>query len=308
MFKHLHFYSLVVLSLLLVACNKEKTLYKQLYKDSQEITQKIIDCGPRTVNSPGHKKVQDYIETYLKQHQIALEKLTFTADTPKGPIPMTNLRYKIAGQQAKYPSILLSAHYDSKIFAGKEFLGVNDAATSVALILALTPIIQKLDLPYVVEVVFFDGEEAIVEWVGKDNLYGSRHFAMNHVPSAKIAYAILLDMISDKDLNLVRAHASDPSLSALYKKVLTDMQWEHVLDKKLSFIQDDHLSLIRAGIPTLLIMDFSFGGPSAPGTFWHTEQDNLENVSFENTAKVGQVVLRMLDHFKNNMGQQAAKP
>lgn len=306
MLKNIHLCSLLLIAMLLVACNKEKTLYKQLYKDSQSITQKIIDCGPRPVNSPGHAKVQNYIEQYLKSYQIALEKLQFMADTPKGKIPMTNLRYKIAGSQAKYPSILLSAHYDSIVIPGKKFLGVNDAATSVALILALTPIIQKLKLPYVVEVVFFDGEEPIVEWVGKDNLYGSRHFAMHQVPSSKIAYAILLDMISDKDLNLVRAHASDRSLSKLYEKVLKDMQWEQVLDKKMSFIQDDHLSLIRAGIPTLLIMDFSYGGPRTPGTFWHTEQDSMQNVSFENTAKVGQVVLGMLDHFKQTMVQ--AKP
>ncbi|MCI5072231.1 M28 family peptidase [bacterium] len=304
MFKNtVYWVSLMFVCVLFYSCNKQKKIYKQLYKDSQSITQKIISFGPRPVNSPAHQQVQNYIESYLKSQQIQLEKLQFTANTPIGPVPMTNLRYAIASPKAKYPSILLSAHYDSKILPGKKFLGVNDAATSVALILALTPIIQKLKLPYVVEVVFFDGEEPIKQWVGKDNLYGSRHFATHHLPSANIAYAILLDMISDKDLNLVRAHASDKSLSKLYEKVLTDMKWSHVLDKRLSFIQDDHLSLIRAGIPTLLIMDFTYGGPRGPGIFWHTEQDNMSNVSFENTAKVGQLVLRILDHFKQTMVQ-----
>ena len=42
-------------------------------------------------------------------------------------------------------------------------------------------------------------------------------------------------------------------------------------------LNDDHVPLIQAGLPTANLIDFTYGGPANP--YWHTPQDVPENVS-----------------------------
>ena len=52
-------------------------------------------------------------------------------------------------------------------------------------------------------------------------------------------------------------------------------------------IQDDHVPLNEAGIPTVDIIDFEYG----PGnSLWHTPNDVLANVSPATLEVVGEVV------------------
>ena len=50
---------------------------------------------------------------------------------------------------------------------------------------------------------------------------------------------------------------------------------------------DDHLALIRAGIPTIDIIDFDY-------PYWHKADDLPENCSAESLADVGRVVTTWL--------------
>jgi Peptidase family M28 len=54
---------------------------------------------------------------------------------------------------------------------------------------------------------------------------------------------------------------------------------------------DDHLELNAAGIPTIDIIDFSYG----PGnSFWHTSDDVLANTSAQTLLMVGEVVAEVV--------------
>ena len=67
---------------------------------------------------------------------------------------------------------------------------------------------------------FLDGEEAVVEWQGTDNTYGSRYYveAARKSGSLKSLRAlILLDMIGDRNLTIRRESNST--------RWLTDIVW-----------------------------------------------------------------------------------
>jgi hypothetical protein len=58
-----------------------------------------------------------------------------------------------------------------------------------------------------------------------------------------------------------------------------------------AFIQDDHVPLNQAGIPTANIIDFDYG----PGnSLWHTPQDLPEHTRATTLAIVGEVLLELI--------------
>nr|XP_006825233.1 PREDICTED: glutaminyl-peptide cyclotransferase-like [Saccoglossus kowalevskii] len=83
--------------------------------------------------------------------------------------------------------LVLACHYDTKFYAsspeGKQFLGATDSAVSCAILMELAKRLDKyLKAPNIqkevtLQMVFFDGEEAFLEWTATDSLYGSRHLA-----------------------------------------------------------------------------------------------------------------------------------
>ena len=57
---------------------------------------------------------------------------------------------------------------------------------------------------------------------------------------------------------------------------------------------DDHVPFKNIGIPSINIIDFNYG----PGnSFWHTPDDNSENVSRESLDKTGRIISRMIMEF-----------
>lgn len=206
---------------------------------------------------------------------------------------MVNLSYVIPGQQ-RIRKVLLVAHYDSKRFVGFDFVGANDAASSVALLVALTPEIQKRKLPFDVEIDFVDGEEAIAQWTDADSLYGSRRLGSSLQGRKDIRAAFVVDMVGDADLRLLNEFNSDTNLRAQLKQVVEDLGHSELLDVTPSGMIDDHIPLISAGIPTLHLMDYTYGDTTSPGKYWHTAQDTVDKLSPASLSFVGEVILRML--------------
>jgi glutaminyl-peptide cyclotransferase len=206
---------------------------------------------------------------------------------------MVNLSHVIPGTKQIQGPIVLLAHYDSKLIPNMNFIGANDAASSVALLLTLTKPIEQLQLPYDVQIVFVDGEEAFVEWNFHDSLYGSRQMAQD-VRGVNIKAMIVVDMVADKDLSFIRSRGVDENLLSHMEQSLKEMNHLDKLESQWSYVMDDHTPFMEMGIPTLHLMDFTFGGKKQPGTFWHTEQDNMENISAESLSITGELILRIL--------------
>src|SRR5262249_31298454 len=138
-----------------------------------EHMKRMVEFGPRPSGSDAIKKTQEYLLKELKSYGLKITEDDFMGDTPKGKIPMKNIIAEIPG--ASSDVVILSGHYDTKLLAG--FDGANDGASSAAAVLEMARVLAKTKPDYTIWLVLFDGEEAVVEWVGDDNTYGSRHLA-----------------------------------------------------------------------------------------------------------------------------------
>ncbi|KAJ8522367.1 hypothetical protein ONZ45_g1019 [Pleurotus djamor] len=147
---------------------------------------------PRVSDTANNTLVREYIISKLKALKWHIEEDSFTDKTPFGVKRFTNI---IATKDPTAPRrVILSAHFDSKYFGSQTFLGATDSAAPCAMMLdlaeTLDPLLNKRkerlesgleddeDISdTTLQLVFFDGEEAFVQWTDTDSIYGARHLA-----------------------------------------------------------------------------------------------------------------------------------
>src|SRR5580700_6746850 len=114
----------------------------------------LVSYGPRPAGSPALAESRRWMISQLKQTGAQVEEDSFSASTPLGDIPMTNVIAKFPGTQTKV--VMVTGHYDTKRFDDFRFVGANDGASSAALLLELARALQgrKHELTY--WLVFFD--------------------------------------------------------------------------------------------------------------------------------------------------------
>ena len=255
-----------------------------------------VAIGPRPSGSPGNLKNREYITTTLAGFGIKTVEQPFEPATPLGPIKMVNLIATIPGQRPD--RIVLASHFDTKIFREFRFVGASDGASSTAALLELGRVLKaRPQLPFTIELLFLDGEEATGEWQGTDNTYGSRHYvaAAGKAGTLKSLRAlILLDMIGDRQLNMRREQNSTPWLTNIIwstaKKLGHGAQF---LDEQTP-IEDDHIPFLKAGVAAVDLIDLDYPA-------WHTAQDTLDNVAARSLQIVGDVVVAALPEIEQRL-------
>ena len=83
-------------------------------------TKTIVDFGPRSIETEGHKKTQKYISDTLTALGWTVKPQQFETNTPYGKRTFTNYiaRFQKDENNLSSPAILLAAHYDSKFLEG----------------------------------------------------------------------------------------------------------------------------------------------------------------------------------------------
>jgi len=256
--------------------------------------QRLVDLGPHPAGSDEIEKARDYIEEQLRHSGWQVTRQAFTDDTPRGKIHFVNLIARLSGDtKAASPSFLLCSHYDTKLFDAIRFVGANDGGSSTGLLLELARVLAlHANLAKKVELVFFDGEEAVENFSETDGLYGSRYFAKQlQSESAKhFREGMLFDMVGDRSLGITLP-ADSPSAMArdifASAEALKLRNYFSYLDRELI---DDHAPLNAIGISTIDIIDFDY--PS-----WHTASDTIDKLSAQSLQIVGSVALYYLSEF-----------
>ena len=255
-----------------------------------------VGFGPRPAGSAALAQCRQYILTQLKAAGIAAQEQAFDADTPIGRVRMANIVATIPGR--RQDRIALATHYDTKLFREFRFVGASDGASSTAAVLELGRALKGRQNEYTIELLFFDGEEAFVDWYkNNDNTYGSRHYVQAAQKAGMLAglkALILLDMIGDRNLTIRRDTNST--------RWLTDLVWASAarLGHRAAFLQedttveDDHLNFVRAGVPSVDLIDLEYPA-------WHTPQDTLDAVSARSLQIVGDVVLEALPQIEKRL-------
>jgi glutaminyl-peptide cyclotransferase len=247
-----------------------------------------LAIGPRPSGSPANLKTRQYITAQLNALGIKTTEQPFEGATPIGPIKMANIIGTIPGKRPD--RIILASHFDTKLFRDVRFVGASDGASSTGALIELGRVLKaRQDLPFTIELLFLDGEEAVIEWVGTDNTYGSRHYvdAARKAGTLKsIRALILLDMIGDRNLTIRRESNSTPWLTDIVWATARKLGHHQFMDEETT-VEDDHLPFVRAGVPALDIIDLDY--PQ-----WHTPQDTIEAISARSIQIVGDVVVAAL--------------
>jgi hypothetical protein len=258
-----------------------------------------VRIGPRPSGSPEAERTRQLIEQRLRQAGWPVRRHELVALAPGGErIPMANL---IAVRRGEDPGlILLGAHYDTKELAPLRFVGANDGASGVALLLELARVLGARPGRHTIWLVFFDGEEARGPNITpEDGLYGSRALAAQMRDEGtlqSIRAFILVDMVADRDLNLAHDLGSDPRLRALLNEEAARLELRGILDPSVKLtLVDDHSPFLALGMTRVLaLIDFQFGARRMPGPYWHTERDDLAAVSATSLNRVGRLVVELV--------------
>ena len=253
-------------------------------------TRKAVAYGPRPIGSPALRRLEAFILSTLKSDGCQVTVDSFTGHTPTGPVMMHNLICRFPGSSGK--AIVVTGHYDTKILP--RFVGANDGGSSTGLLLELARALQGLPRKDDVLLVFFDGEEAVKEWTDTDSLYGSRHLAdrwQTDGTLARIKALINVDMIGDKDLELVYDMGSSAQLRSLVWDSADTLGYTSHFPRTPGAITDDHVPFLQHGVKALDLIDFNYG----PGnSFWHTPQDTMDKLAASSFEVVGRVVLETI--------------
>jgi Zn-dependent M28 family amino/carboxypeptidase len=247
-----------------------------------------VAIGPRPSGSPANAKTRHYITAQLAALGIKAVEQPFDGATPIGPIKMVNLIGTIPGKRPD--RIILASHFDTKLYRDVRFVGASDGASSTAALLELARILKaRKDLPFTIELLFFDGEEAVGEWSATDSTYGSRHYvdAARKSGSLKsIRALVLLDMIGDRDLTIRRDPNSTRWLTDIIWATANKLGHRQFMDEEMA-IEDDHLPFLKAGVPAVDIIDIDYAA-------WHTPQDTMDAIAARSLQIVGDVVVAAL--------------
>ena len=256
-----------------------------------------VEFGPRPAGSPELARARAQIVVTLQACGWNTEAQEFTAPTPNGPIPMVNIigrfpleRGNKAGSSTQ--KIIVASHYDTKFFRTIAFLGANDGASSTGALLELARVLA-LDpgLAAKVELVFFDGEEAIQQFTETDGLYGSRYYATQLRETGRAAQfkcGIIWDMIGDKDLTITLPQDSPKDLTLSILASAEKLQYKKAFRIFERPMLDDHVPLNQiARIPSLDVIDFEYPP-------WHTADDTLDKLSAASLQIIGSVTLHYL--------------
>jgi len=151
--------------------------------------------------------------------------------------------------------------------------------------------------------VFFDGEEAVVEWSDNDSVYGSRHDVHRRNLTqtlGNLRALILVDMIGDKNLNIRREHQSTGWLKDIIWNTAQSMGYRREFPNEEIDISDDHIPYLRASVPAVDLIDFDY-------PCWHMACDTLEQVSAHSLKIVGDAVYFSLPEIDRHASQNPGR-
>lgn len=261
-----------------------------------------VGFGPRVPGSPGHAAQLEWMSDLLRVRADTVLLQAFDQRTSGGDeLRLTNVFARFRPAEGR--RILLLAHWDTRPTADQErnedrrsrpIPGANDGASGTAVLIELADVLSRHSPPIGVDLLFVDGED----WgPGEGDMYlGAKYFAANLPQGYKPMYGILLDMVGDRDpVFEVEGNSEEmaPEIVERVWKLAEEMGHGRVFRAGTgTYVTDDHLPLNRAGIPTIDIIDFTFG----PGNrYWHTLEDDLPNTSPRGLGIVGSVLLRLIE-------------
>jgi hypothetical protein len=266
----------------------------------------ICDLGPRPSGSPAMDRQRALLARHFRAAGATVTGQAFQIRDRRTGAPVHLENLIVTWHPDRAERVLLAAHYDTRPFPDRDpvdpegvFLGANDGASGVAVLMELAAAMPGLPGPVGIDFVLFDAEEYVVH--PRDPYFlGSAYFARQYAADRRAgrlphAYraGVLLDMVADRDLQIWQEqHSVDwpdtkPVVDSIWD-VARRLEVREFVPRPKHAVQDDHLPLrMIGGIPTCDIIDFDY-------PHWHTTSDTPAQCAAESLSAVGRVVLAWL--------------
>ena len=266
----------------------------------------ICDLGPRPSGSDAMDRQRALLAKHFRAAGATVTGQAFQIRDRRTGAPVHLENLIVTWHPDRTERVLLAAHYDTRPFPDRDpvdphgvFLGANDGASGVAVLMELAAAMPGLPGPIGVDFVLFDAEEYVFH--PRDPYFlGSAYFARQYAADRRAgrlphAYraGVLLDMVADRDLEIWQEqHSVDwpdtrPVVDSIWD-VARRLEVRQFVPRPKHAVQDDHLPLrMVGGIPTCDIIDFDY-------PHWHTTSDTPAQCAAESLSAVGRVMLAWL--------------
>jgi hypothetical protein len=263
--------------------------------------------GPRIPGTAAHRAMGDWLDSLLRARADTVIVQSWNHVTLKGDtLPLRNFIARF--NPAATRRVLYLAHWDTRPASGPDnnqdfsqpVPGANDGGSGVAILLGVADRLKASPSATLgVDLLFVDGEDYGIFSQQKDVLIGTRYYIAHRPAGSPPEFAVLFDMVGDKDLKL-----PPESYSSIGAPEVVDRVWStaEALGYTSYFpradggaLEDDHRPLQEAGISAIDVVDFRFGPDN---TYWHSPNDTADKVSAESLKIVGDVAMAVLRRVK----------
>lgn len=274
-----------------------------------------VDFGYRVPNTAAHKNCGNYLASSLERFGAQV----FQQETILTAYDGTKLEAKnIIGSfnPENKSRILLFAHWDTRPYSdhdadsanhNKPLDGADDGASGCGVLLEIARQIGMKAPDTGVDIIFFDAEDYGIPTFAKqqyrdDNSWclGSAFWAKNpHVKGYKADFGILLDMVGAKDAVFYVEYISKRYAARYVEEIWSTARslgyGKYFIQSDGGAITDDHEQVIKGlGIPCVDIINYDPTSEKGFAEYWHTQNDNMQNISKETLKAVGQTVLQVV--------------
>ena len=267
--------------------------------------------GPRVPNTAAHEKVVHWLYDQLITctQNVNIQTFRFPGYPNGDTLHLTNVIASF-NPSATW-RVLIVTHFDSRPWADedpdslkhdKPIPAANDGASGVGVMLELARLMKDSMPPIGVDLFFDDGEDYGKFDIDKLDRYflGVKHFVRTKPAGYAPRFAILLDMVGDTNADFEPEYNSVQSGLTYVNEVWNtakSLKLKHFNNLRQTNIEDDHLPLIEAGIPSVDIIDGDLVGhqSSDPNRkYWHTLDDLPKHLSRETMGEVGKLLLTLI--------------
>lgn len=258
-----------------------------------------VAFGPRIPGTAPHERMAQWLDTLLKQRADTVVVQAWTHVTARGDsLPLRNFIARF--NPAATTRLLFLAHWDTRPRSDgpnskdpkAPVPGANDGASGTAVLLGVADALKRHPPAIGVDLLFDDGEDyGDFNQQPKDVLIGARHYAAHQLPGPQPRYAVLFDMVADKDLQIYQEGNSLTGAPEIVSRVWAAARKVGHQDVFVSApkhtLTDDHVELQKVGIRAIDVVDFDY-------PWWHTPEDTLDKVSGASLQVVGDVAMALV--------------
>jgi hypothetical protein len=289
-----------VLSAFSVSC-KEKPRPPQEFDGASALgyIQTQVAFGPRIPGTDAHRRMGDWLDSLLRQRADTVIVQSWAHRTAGGgTLPLRNFIARFNPSAEK--RLLLLAHWDTRPTADgprsrdstQPVLGANDGGSGVAVLLGVADVLKRTPTGVGVDLLFVDGEDyGDFTKDSADVLIGSRYYGAHQLPGPRPLYAVLFDLVADKDLQIYQEGNSlvgAPEVVELVWDTAKNLGYSgYFIASPRHTLIDDHIPLQKAGIRAIDVVDFDYPA-------WHTPDDTMDKVSSASLQVVGDVAVALV--------------